>query len=62
MTRFNKLLLSTLTLMVLSLGSAGIAQADPLILTVNNPVATVTPGGSVTILVTAFNSGAPSIV
>ena len=44
----------------LSLGAAGAAQADPLVLTITNPDEAVAPGGTVTFTASVFNSGLTS--
>jgi PEP-CTERM motif len=58
MLSLRKLFLSSIGGLVLCLGSAAVAQADPLVLSLTNSNLSVLQGTTVTFLGSAFNSGA----
>lgn len=59
MRQVNRTVFAALACLMLSF-IAGEVKADPLTITVTNPTGTVAPGGTLNVLVTAFNSGTTS--
>ena len=60
MSSHCKILFVSLTFAAICAGAAVRTHADPLVLIISNPVQSVAPGGTITFIGSAFNSGATS--